>query len=87
MGENGDICIVELCTEQHDNNDHVVSFDDFYDRLRNTKEVTLKSKIDHLDYPSEFRLTLTLTTNCNSLKLQVREFLVSSGRVGQHGER
>ena len=49
--------------------------------------MTLKSKIDHLDYPSEFRLTLTLTTNCNSLKLQVREFLVSSGRVGQHGER
>ena len=46
-----------------------------------------RSKSDSMDYPSEFHLTLTLSTNYNALKHQIKQFLLANGRIGPNGER
>merc|ERR1719305_370979 len=40
-----------------------------------------------MDYPAEFHLTLTLSTNYNALKHQIKQFLLANGRIGPNGER
>lgn len=91
-GENGDICIVELLvTEEMEEAEgetrDKVSFEDFYDTLKNTRDILLKSKVDTEDYSAEFQLTLTLSTNIVALKHQVKQFLMDNGRIGPNGER
>ena len=46
-----------------------------------------RSKSESSDYPSEFHLTLTLSTNYNALKHQIKQFLLANGRIGPNGER
>jgi len=83
-GEDGDICIVELNSTL---NDGLVGFEDYYETLRNTRDILIKSKSESMDYPSEFHLTLTLSTNYNALKHQIKQFILSNGRIGPNGER
>jgi len=83
-GEDGDICIVELNSTLEDG---LVGFEDFYETLRNTRDILIKSKSESSDYPSEFHLTLTLSTNYNALKHQIKQFLLANGRIGPNGER
>merc|ERR1719233_82920 len=83
-GEDGDICIVELNSTLEEG---LVGFEDFYETLRNTRDILIKSKSESSDYPSEFHLTLTLSTNYNALKHQIKQFLLANGRIGPNGER
>eukprot|EP00090_Calanus_glacialis_P026303 TRINITY_DN4132_c0_g1_i1.p1 TRINITY_DN4132_c0_g1~~TRINITY_DN4132_c0_g1_i1.p1 ORF type:complete len:917 (-),score=292.39 TRINITY_DN4132_c0_g1_i1:102-2852(-) len=83
-GEDGDICIVELNSTLEEG---LVGFEDFYETLRNTRDILIKSKSDSMDFPSEFHLTLTLSTNYNALKHQIKQFLLANGRIGPNGER
>jgi len=86
-GENGDICIVELIPEESNEIEARISFDEFYDTLRNTRDILVKSKTETDDYPSEFQLTFTLSTNYSALKHQIKQHLLANGRIGPNGER
>jgi len=84
-GENGDICVVELCSSPGETG--IVNFDDYFDTLRNTRDILLKSRIETCDYPTEFLLSLTLSTDCASLREQVRRHLLQHGRPDSPSER
>ena len=64
--ENGDICVVEMLSSPGDSGP--VSFEGFYDRLRNTRDILLKSRVESSDYPTEFLLSLTLTTDAATIR-------------------
>ena len=64
--ENGDICVVEMLSSPGDSG--AVSFEGFYDTLRNTRDILLKSRVESADYPTEFLLSLTLTTDAATIR-------------------
>ena len=64
--ESGDICVVEMLASPADSGP--VSFEGFYDRLRNTRDILLKSRVESEDYPTEFLLSLTLTTDATNIR-------------------
>ena len=65
--ENGDICVVEMLSSPGDSGT-LVSFEGFYDTLRNTRDILLKSRVESADYPTEFLLSLTLTTDAATIR-------------------
>jgi len=78
--ENGDICVVEMLSSPGDSGT-LVSFEGFYDTLRNTRDILLKSRVESADYPTEFLLSLTLTTDAATIRQRVRSHLLENQTV------